>query len=349
MRLGVRLRRSFLCHGQRRQSLPSLGLSERAISSQATDAASRMMDRFANSITIRRQIIDANQLQKLLLTLGRTQVNEVDISIEPPRKGTPVPAGYHLVYFTPAAIEGNLGADGSDRTYNPPDHFTRRMWAGGHMCWPSANISTPVQLRVGDQAEEHTRFVSAVPKKSSSGGEMVLVELEKEIRTPRGCAVLDRRSWIFRPEVDLETNFEYGTASEIYNRPSTMRDFSSDNDAGTIRQVCWSPVGLFRFSALTFNGHMIHYNQEWCKSVEGHPNTVVHGPLNLICILDYWRDVYGKGTGPSSIKYRALSPLYAGETYMIRTQQFGQNTGGLTRGIIAERDGKTCMRAEITS
>ena len=67
----------------------------------------------------------------------------------------------------------------------------------------------------------------------------------------------------------------------------TLLDFA-------VRQLCWSPVGLFRFSALTFNGHQIHYNAEWAQTVEGHPSIVVHGPLNPLNILNYWRDIHGR-------------------------------------------------------
>src|SRR5688572_12124314 len=85
-----------------------------------------------------------------------------------------------------------------------------------------------------------------------------------------------------------------------------------------VRLHRWSPTSLFRFSALTFNGHKIHYNEEWTRNVEGHPGLVVHGPLNLINILNFWQDFHGKGKFPTTINYRALSPLYAGQTYQIQ-------------------------------
>lgn len=75
-----------------------------------------------------------------------------------------------------------------------------------------------------------------------------------------------------------------------------------------------------RFSALTFNGHKIHHDTEWTRGVEGHPATVVHGPLNLINMLDYWRDFHSKGKTPQKVVYRAMAPVYAGERYKIFTQ-----------------------------
>ncbi|KAL3961100.1 hypothetical protein ACCO45_006217 [Purpureocillium lilacinum] len=273
----------------------------------ASEAASRMLDTFAGAVSIRRQVLDANQVQKLALTLGRPTLGATDISTEAPRVGTPIPAGYHLP-------------------------FTRRMWAGGRMSWPDATASEHATLRVGDEVEERTRLVSATPKKSRGGGEMVLVEVEKELCAPRGHTVVDRRSWIFRPEID-----------------PPVRDVGADASGFPVRQLCWSPVGLFRFSALTFNGHKIHFNEEWSQRVEGHPGVVVHGPLNLINILDYWRDVHGGGLEPASISYRAMSPIYAGETYKIKTERSSKDERQVVHHIIAEKNGTVCMKAEVAS
>ena len=84
-----------------------------------------------------------------------------------------------------------------------------------------------------------------------------------------------------------------------------------------------TPVTLFRFSALTFNPHKIHYSLPWARDVEGHRDIVVHGPLNLISILDLWRDIRSRNSAdpttiiPQRISYRATSPLYAGEEYRV--------------------------------
>jgi hydroxyacyl-ACP dehydratase HTD2-like protein with hotdog domain len=89
---------------------------------------------------------------------------------------------------------------------------------------------------------------------------------------------------------------------------------------------------------------MIHYNQDWTRNVEGHPTEVVHGPLNLINLLDYWRDNHGNGGSPSGITYRAVSPLYAGQTYNIRTSA----EDGKAWEVLVEKDGMVCMKSEIT-
>ena len=93
---------------------------------------------------------------------------------------------------------------------------------------------------------------------------------------------------------------------------------------------------------------MIHYNENWTKRVEGHPAEVVHGPLNLINILDYWRDVHSEeGAFPSEISYKATFPIYAKEPYVIRTVETKDTEGGKIWKIAAEKDGTTCFIADI--
>lgn len=104
-------------------------------------------------------------------------------------------------------------------------------------------------------------------------------------------------------------------------------------------------MGLFRFSALTFNAHKIHYNQDWTRNVEGHPAEVVHGPLNLINMLDYWRDHHE--SMPREISYRAMSPIHAGQSYLIRTESTRGAEGGRAYDVVVERDGTVCMKGEI--
>ncbi|KAJ4159225.1 uncharacterized protein LMH87_008133 [Akanthomyces muscarius] len=308
----------------------------------AQDAAARLLDSFANKTVSRRQLIDGNQLQKLSLTLGRTSIGAHNVAERAPPVGTPVPPGHHLVYFTPDGVEADLGPDGSDRTYNAAAPFSRRMWAGGRMQWPSDGAS----IRVGDEVEERTTLLSATAKKSRSAGEMVLVEVVKELEGPRGVAIVDKRSWVFRPEVDPSNAAAPEPPRRTKQGPTLIEDVASQSGFAA-RSFCWSPVGLFRFSALTFNGHKIHYNEGWTTAVEGHPGVVVHGPLNLISILDYWRDVHGNDQAPKEVVYRAMSPLYAGDQYQVLTASLEEGRDGKKCHILAEKDGVVCMKAEV--
>lgn len=106
---------------------------------------------------------------------------------------------------------------------------------------------------------------------------------------------------------------------------------------------------LFRFSALTFNAHKIHYLPEWCREVEGHRTSVVHGPLNLINILDFWRDTARNGDEeavPRSIEYRAMSPIYVGEPYRLLLEK-REREGREWKAEIWDSYGKLGMKGNI--
>ena len=165
--------------------------SKASITTSASTIAKNFLERFQSpGPQVRTQILDANQLQLLSLTLHRPPSCP-----GPPVSGTPIPPGYHLVYFTPAFVEDELGADGTDTSYNPEAPFTRRMWAGGEVKWPrEATGGRPNLLRVGQEVRETTKVLSAEAKVvRKTGEEMVVVGVEKVFENEDGIAVVDRR------------------------------------------------------------------------------------------------------------------------------------------------------------
>lgn len=191
----------------------------------AAEAAQQMLHAFDGQTRVQRQVLDGHQLQKLSLALNRRQLHPgLDVTGAPPPRGTPLPPGYHLVYFSPASLESDLGPDGTDSTFNAPGPFSRRMWAGGRMAW--APGLPP--LRVGDEAEERTRLLGAAPKRSRDGSDMVLVDVEKEFWGPAGLALVDRRAWVFRPPPpDALARSDAHVAALVPGapgRPSTVED-----------------------------------------------------------------------------------------------------------------------------
>lgn len=147
----------------------------------------------------RYQVLDANQLQLFSLTLNRNNLypNTPTLSnAAPPPAQTPIPPGYHLVYFTPALLGSELGVDGTDASYNPDPPFTRRMWAGGKVRWPRTTDGRLNPLRVGQEVRETTKFLSAEAKViKGTGEEMILVSLEKSFENENGLAFVDER-WV---------------------------------------------------------------------------------------------------------------------------------------------------------
>lgn len=171
-----------------------LSTTRRLAAPSAQEACSEIFARFGNKpISVRKQLLDANQLHLLNITLGRSPTSN-----GPPPDGTPIPPGYHLVYFTPPIAESELGPDGTDRTVNPLRPYTRRMWAGGELKW---NQEHSALLRVGQMVQETTRMLSAEPKKLKGGGEMLVVGVEKTFENEKGVALVDRRSWVFQREI----------------------------------------------------------------------------------------------------------------------------------------------------
>lgn len=297
----------------------------------AADASAEIFERFGNGkpVSIRKQVLDANQLQLLSITLNRTPTSN-----SPPPEGTPIPPGYHLAYFTPSIVESELGLDGTDRTVNPLSPYTRRMWAGGELTWAQ---DADALLRVGQEVRETTKLVSAEPKKLKTGGEMLVVGVEKIFENGKGVALVDKRNWVFQKEITPDAPLSPHAKPEEKVLPSGEHT----------RDFCQSDVTLFRFSALTFNGHKIHFSPEWCRQIEGHRTCVVHGPLNLVNILDLWRDTAKSGNAeavPKSITYRAMSPLYMGEPYRILLSKV-QNGGRIAD--IWDSYGKQSMKGTI--
>ncbi|KAL4960145.1 hydroxyacyl-thioester dehydratase HTD2 [Aspergillus stella-maris] len=358
--------------------------SSTSASACASEIASSFLSRFQSlGPQTRTQTLDANQLRLLSLTLNRpslfpspsspslsstSSASNTTPATEIP-DGTPLPAGYHLVYFTPAFLENELGADGTDTSYNPAHPFTRRMWAGGEVRWPRDSRGRVNPLRVGQVVSETTRVLSAEAKViRKTGEEMVVVGVEKSFGNGDGVAVVDRRNWVFRKALPPPSQ----TQSQIQTRnlpppnppsgtPATSTTTSSNDGKKHARTLSQTPVTLFRFSALTFNPHKIHYSLPWARDVEGHRDIVVHGPLNLINILDLWRDVRGEPQEegeldldkvlPERIVYRATSPIYAGDEYrVVLDESDGEGAGedGKKSNVeIILAGGNVGMKAEV--
>jgi hydroxyacyl-ACP dehydratase HTD2-like protein with hotdog domain len=142
--------------------------------------------------------------------------------------------------------------------------------------------------------------------------------------------------------------------SGVYSNKAVYLTMLMRSTGTYTRDITQTEVSLFRFSALTFNAHKIHYSRDWCQNVEGHRDLVVHGPLNLINILDLYRDNNDRSSSeavPKSVSYRAMSPLYVGEKYRIVLEKDSDGKDGERprwKAEIGDSFGKTGMKATIT-
>jgi 3-methylfumaryl-CoA hydratase len=186
-----------------------------------------------------------------------------------PAAGSEVPPLWHWLYFTPLTRASELGHDGHAKLggFLPPVPLPRRMWAGGRLEFAEA-------LRVGDEMTRSSR-IAEVSGKSGRSGELVFVGVHHAIANAFGVALREEHDIVYR-----EAPRPGAPAAPAQAAPT---------DEAFSREIVPDPVLLFRYSALTFNGHRIHYDRKYVTEVEGYPGLVVHGPLIATLLLDLLR------------------------------------------------------------
>ncbi|KAF9194836.1 hypothetical protein BGZ51_007056 [Haplosporangium sp. Z 767] len=220
------------------------------------------------------------------------------------RKDTPLPVNWHHVFFPPMIGERDLGQDGYEMTHAPPAPFLARMWAGGGVEQNPANL-----LRVGQDMSMTTKCTGVDIKQNRSGEVMVFVSLEKLIENEHGWALTDTRTLVYMEKDEKKVN---PTKPKLV-KPKRQPDFSTT--------VHPSAILLFRYSALTFNSHRIHFDHEYANKVEDHPGCLVHGPLSATYMLENLRQHLKPGMIMKNFRYRALSPLYVDQSIKICAKQ----------------------------
>ena len=212
-----------------------------------------------------------------------------------PKSGDALPPGWHWLYFLEAKPASELGPDGHPKRggFLPPVELPRRMWAGGRI-----EFNRP--LRVGDEIRRDSRILSIEPKQGRSGS-LVFVTVRHTVSTGGELAVIEDHDIVYRE-----------AAKPGDPLPSAK---PAPREALWRREIVADPVMLFRYSALTFIGQRIHYDLDYCRNVEGYPGLVVHGPLQVILLLDLARRL-----GPRPVRrleYRALHPLFHFERFTV--------------------------------
>ncbi len=199
------------------------------------------------------------------------------------------PPGLHFGLALPMPSQQGIGPDGAERKgiFLPPIALPRRMWAGG-------SIETFRPLRLGDKVRRVSRIADIRFTRGSSG-ELCLVSVMHEISDQDGLAIRERQDLVFR---------------EAASAPAPLPVAAENIEAEVMVEA--SALLLFRFSAITFNGHRIHYDLSHATA-EGYPNLLVHGPLQAVFMLNLAAKHLG-GT-PRQFVYRCLAPLYAGERF----------------------------------
>ena len=228
------------------------------------------------------------------------------------------PPGLHwgLAPATPGMTE--LAPDGSEARgiFLPPIKLPRRMWAGGA-------IETVSPIRPGMVVRRHS-MLSDIKMRAGRSGALCLVSVIHEIAAGDTLLLRERQDLVFR---------QAGPSASAAPAPA------AEASADVHWQVMTSPQLLFRFSALTFNGHRIHYDLPYAMAVEGYAGLLVHGPLQAALLLN--QAAMALGRVPRLFEYRCTAPLIAGQTISVRTSR----AGDATTGRIADRIGTVTCEA----
>jgi 3-methylfumaryl-CoA hydratase len=270
--------------------------------------------------------------------VGRTQTIEDIIAVDrvvamaatldlerAPAAGEALPPGWHWLFFNGAARQSELGPDGHPRRggFLPPVPLPRRMWAGGRI-----KLSGP--LPVGAPARRTSRILS-VEAKSGRSGDLVFVTVRHEIAGGQGPALEEEHDIVYRE-------------APAPGAPAPKPE-AAPTGAVWRREIRPDPVLLFRYSALTFNGHRIHYDHPYVTTVEGYPGLIVHGPLIATLLLD----LVGREAPAARLRYfsfRAKSPLFDTASFHVNGLPAGD--GGDVR-LWADGPGRTlAMEATAT-
>jgi len=233
--------------------------------------------------------------------------------------GDPLPLLWHWAHFTPRAPTSAIGPDGHPPT---PAHlherYPRRMWASG-------SIEAPGRLVVGEPAERRSAIVE---RKESDGrsGPLLIVTVEHTYRQDGTTPLVERQTLVYRTQGAPVPAPEGAHVPEV--EPGQW-----------LERRCPSPVELFRFSAITFNSHRIHYDEAYARDEEGYPGLVVHGPLTAITAATSMERNTGRLL--TGFRFRASAPLFVG----LPSHLVGRTDGDAVEVEVVRNDGVTAMAA----
>jgi 3-methylfumaryl-CoA hydratase len=209
-----------------------------------------------------------------------------------------VPPLGHWLYFLPSARQSRLSEDGHPQRGGllPDVPLPRRMWAGGRL-----EFLEPIP--VGAEITKRSTILSVVPK-SGKSGQMMFVTVKHEVFDGDRPAIIEEQDIVYRERAAA------GQSADVQATPALVRHADSE------RQVTADPVVLFRYSALTFNGHRIHYDRDYARDVEGYKALVVHGPLLATLLMDHYLRQHPRQR-IRRFTFRAQQPLFDTDAFML--------------------------------
>ncbi len=267
--------------------------------------------------------------------VGRTEETDELISLAPVQAaaatlddtstefmtGSALPALWHWFFFLPRVPQSRLGPDGHPQRggFMPPIELPRRMFAGARMRFLKPLI-------IGKPARRQS-VIREVSEKAGRTGKLAFVSVWHEIQQDAGICIEEEQDIVYR-EAGAPV-----TAPEL-------REFAPAPAGSWSRMITPDPTLLFRFSALTFNAHRIHYDRDYATAREGYPGLVVHGPLTAVLLMELVRSHSPRPV--STFAFRGLEPLFDLAPFRLVGTPEGQRVHLEAQGP----DGKTTMTAE---
>ena len=242
-----------------------------------------------------------------------------------PVEGDALPPLWHWMYFWSVSPASLVGPDGHPQRggFLPPVTLPRRMWAGSRVIFRGA-------LPVGAMAER-TSLIKSVNVKQGKSGPLVFVTVAHEVAVNGEPVILEEHDIVYRDPPQA------GDAPAIPKAAPTNAQWA--------QQIVPDPVLLFRYSALTFNGHRIHYDRSYVTEVEGYPGLIVHGPLIATLLIGLAaRELPGRDI--SSFAFRAVSPLFDIEPFSVHGRL--EEDGRSVTLWAANARGELAMQAEAS-
>ena len=266
-------------------------------------------------------------------TLGPTPVAALAATLDhvaaPVPAGTPLPPLWHWLYFLPLHQQSEIGADGHAKRggFMPPVPLPRRMWAG-------SQLEFRAPLRVAD-AVARTSTIAGVTQKEGRSGKLVFVKVRHELRCNGAAepALIEFHDIVYR---------EAKQATDVEPQPVL-----APSGALWQRTVVPDDVLLFRYSALTFNGHRIHYDRKYVTEVEGYPGLIVHGPLIATLLMDLLRR-QAPDAEVAGFKFKAVRPTFDLHPFKVNGQPKHTIEGETVKLWAQDHEGWLTMDAVAT-
>ncbi len=241
-----------------------------------------------------------------------------------PKTGDPLPIGWQSILFPRVVRNSQVGVDGHPKRgdFLPPVPLPRRMFAG-------KRTTMHAPLHIGDEVRRESSIMSVTPKQGRSG-QMVFVTVKTDIHSPRGLAITEEQDIVYRGEPDP-------------NAPPPAPQ-SAPGKAVWAKSVTPDSVLLFRYSALTFNGHRIHYDHPYVTKEEGYPNLVMNGGLTTLLVYELVRA--NARTPLRYISSRNVRPLFVNREFTVCGEPSAD--GKSAKLWVVDDQGALALSAEAT-